>query len=485
MRPCCCREKKRAFGGTWDIQQQLAAGLILGVAGSIGRTRLDVAQLDRSLEKGATTLLLAVWRHKILFFLTAAMVFSSVVLVSLYIQPVYEGATLLIAGQAGLQQQVPEGIRKPAETAVALARVAESEEVVAEAVGKFGLQKLVQDIVPNRLSLSDRLRNLMFPSIILPKVELSPIEEYLPGIMLALSVKGELNSDIIRIAFRNKDPVVAANFANAIAQTFVDRQLALQSKPGATEFFRHQWERFEEDVKRASEELETFAVSTGIYAVDDQRQLLLRRLSDLSTAAALNRGSISDKAGQRQSLADQLRKLAPVARSSYVSALVDTLSVDRNAPVPRAGDSRITDDRSSDPPLLLIKVYQDSMAALFKVNSDLAGAQNMQKQQVDEVANLTAELALLSENEQKFARLKRAVGQATLNADLYERRMVEEQINAASNDAKFSSIKVLQKATIPLRPVFPNYILVAALGVMLGSAAGLGAALLSSRGGSH
>ena len=410
---------------------------------------MDVAELDRSIEKGATTLLAAVWRHKILFLLTAAMVFSSVVLVSLYIQPQYEGSTLLIAGQAGLQQQqAPEGIRKPAETAVALARVAESEEVVAEAIAKVGLQTLVQDIDPNRVSISNRLRKLLFPSITLP----------------------------------NKDPVVAANFANAVAQTFVDRQLALQSKPGAAEFFQNQWKRFDEEVKRASDELETFSISTGTYAADEQRQLLLRRLSDLSTAAALNRGSIADKAGQRQSLADQLRKLAPVARSPYVSALVDTLSVDRSAPAPRTSDSRIIDDRSSDPPLLLIKVYQESMAGLFKVNSDLAGAQNLQRQQVDEVANLTAELALLSENEQKFLRLKRAVAQATLNADLYERRMVEEQINAASNAAKFSSIKVLQQATIPLKPVFPNYTLVAALGVMLGGAAGLAAALLSSRG---
>lgn len=441
---------------------------------------MDVAELDRSLEKGVTTLLLAVWRHKILFLLTAAMVFSSVVLVSLYIQPVYEGSTLLIAGQAGLQQQAPEGVRKPAETAVALARVAESEEVVAEAIEKVGLQTLVQDIDPNRVSFSDRLRKLVFPGVIMPKIELSPIEKYLPGIKLALNVKGELNSDIIRIAFRNRNPVVAANFANAVAQTFVDRQLALQSKPGAANFFRHQWERFEEDVKRASDELEAFSVSTGIYAADDQRQSLLRRLSELSTAAALNRASISDKTGQRQSLADELRRLAPVARSPYVSALVDTLSVDRNAPAPRASDSRSIDDRSSDPPLLLIKVYQESMAALFKVNSDLAGAQSMQKQQADEVANLTAELVLLSENEQKFVRLKRVVGQATLSADLYERRMVEEQINAASNDAKFSSIKVLQKAVIPLKPVFPNYTLVAALGVMLGGLGGLGAVWAAS-----
>lgn len=442
---------------------------------------MDVAELDRSLEKGIRTLLLAVWRHKILFVVTGAIVFTGVVLVALYIRPVYEGSTLLIAGQAGLQQPAPEGARRPADTAVALARVAESEEVVAEAIEKVGLQSLVQDIIPNQASISDRLRKLVFPSIILPKFELSLIETYLPGIKLALSVKGELNSDIIRIAFRNRDPIVAANFANAVAQTFVDRQLMLQSRPGAADFFRHQRERFEDDIKYASDELEKFSISTGIYAAQDQRQLLLRRLNDLSTASALTRASISDKAGQRQSLADQLRKLAPVARSPYVSALVDTLAVDHPAPGPRTGESRAIDDRSTDPPLLLIKVYQESMVALFKVNSDLAGAQSMQKQQADEVASLISELNTLSENEQKFARLKRAVELATLNSDLYSRRMVEEQINAESNAAKFSSIKVLQKAVVPLKPVFPNYVLAAVLAAMLGGAAGLGAVVLSSR----
>ncbi len=445
---------------------------------------MDVAELDRSLEKGIRTLLLAIWRHKLLFIVTGGIVFIGVVLVALYIRPVYEGSTLLIAGQAGLQQQqVPEGARRPADTAVALARVAESEEVVAEAIEKVGLQNLVRDINPNQVSISDRLRKLVFPSVVLPKVDLSPIETYLPAIKLALSVKGELNSDIIRIAFRNWDPVVAANFANAVAQTFVDRQLTLQSRPGAADFFRRQRERFEDDIKRASDELEQFSVSTGIYAAEDQRQLLLRRLNDLSIASALTRASISDKAGQRQSLADQLRKLAPVARSPYVSALVDTLGADHAAPGPRTNDSRIIDDRSTDPPLLLVRVYQESMVALFKVNSDLAGAQSMQKQQADEVSNLTSELNALSENQQKFARLKRAVEQAALNSDLYSRRMVEEQINADSNAAKFSSIKVLQKATVPLKPVFPNYVLVAVFAAMLGGAAGLGAAVLGSRSG--
>jgi hypothetical protein len=62
---------------------------------------------------------------------------------------------------------------------------------------------------------------------------------------------------------------------------------------------------------------------------------------------------------------------------------------------------------------------------------------------------------------------------------LYSRRMVEEQIAADSNAAKFSSMKVLQSATVPFRPVFPNYWLVLVLAVFLSLTSGvLGATMM-------
>ena len=44
----------------------------------------------------------------------------------LMIQPMYEGATLLISGQASLEQ-TPDAVRKPVETPEALARIADSD----------------------------------------------------------------------------------------------------------------------------------------------------------------------------------------------------------------------------------------------------------------------------------------------------------------------------------------------------------------------
>ena len=442
---------------------------------------MDVTDLDRSLEQGIKRLFISIWQHWFAFGLTATVVFSALMIGVLRIPPVYEGSTLLIGGP-DTQEVSSDATRKTPESSVALARVAESEEVVGEAIDKIGLKTLTEGMSPKRVSLFERLRATIFPDVVTPHPELPARDIYLPRIKQALSVRGEPTSNIIRIAFRDHDPVIAAQFANAVAQTFVGRQIALQTRPGAATFFLRQRERFDNELKLASDALDKFSIETGIFAAGDQRELLLKRLNDISASLARSRGTIADKAGQRQALANQLRKLAPVARSSYVSSLVESLAADdSNGRAARASSSPEMTERASDPPLLLVRVYQDSMTELFKVNAELAGLENLQRQQIEETARLSSQLNSLSKKEQEYAALRRAVDQATYNSDLYARRMVEEQITAESNAAKLSSVKVLQKATVPVRPVFPNYILATLVAAALSATAGAGVALLMDR----
>ncbi len=435
---------------------------------------MDVAELDRSLEQGIRRLILAVWRHKFLAVLTSGLVFAALMVGVLAIRPLYEASTTLIGGQAELQR-TPGEAQKPAETGNALSRIADSDFVVRQAIEKVGLHRLVDNANPDQSGTFARIRALMFPSLVEPHKPISEIDALLPRIKAGLNVRAEPNSDIIHIAFKHKDPAIAAEFANAAGQAFVDRQIALFSRPGAAEFFMRQSKRFDDQIKQASDNLERFAVATGTYSAVDQQQMLLSRVSDLSSSLTATRSLISEKLGQRQALADELRKLAPVARSSYVSSIVDALSPGSSA---RSGENHALDDRSSDPPLLLVKVYQDSMDTLFKINADLTGTQNLQKQQTEELAKLTSDLNSLADNEQEFSRLRRAVAQATYNSDLYSKRMVEEQITAESDAAKFSSAKVLQQATQPLRPVFPNYILVTIVSFLFSLLVGVGVAFL-------
>ena len=439
---------------------------------------MDMIDIDRSLETASKAMLVRVWRHKIVFVLIAVLVGAPALLGLLLVRPTYEGTTLLVSGQASLAQG-PEQPRNPTVTPEALSRIAESEEVVSAAIQKVGLDKVAAGPPGHPESIFQRIRHTLFPSRVPPSRALSPLEAELPRIKLGLTVHTETNSEVIRISYRNRDPIVAADFANAVAQAFVDRQILLYSRPGAVDFFLREQRRFEDLARAEADRLQQFETKTGFYSAADQKQLWLKRLNDLDAAQALTNGLITQKTAEQVALAESLHKLAPVARSPYVSALVDNLSGGRT------GDSQGSVGallgQTADPPQLLIKVYQDSMVTLFQTNADLAGARSLEKQQRAEIDAVRADLDRLTDNEQEFDRLTRAVAQATYNADVFAKRMVEEQINAELSAARFSSLKVIQKATVPLRPVSPNYP-VATIAILLASLlAGVAAALLRSR----
>ena len=211
-----------------------------------------------------------------------------------------------------------------------------------------------------------------------------------------------------------------------------------------------------------------------MFSAQEQRELLLKRRDALALSVASTRGLVAQKTAERQALADELRKLIPVARSPYVSSLVESLGGERSSSRP---DSRVTDDRSTDPPLLLVRVYQETMVSLFKANSDLVAAQSLQKQQSDDVETITRELNILLGDQEEFTRLKADVDRATQNLELYSKRMIEEQIDAELARARFSSVKILQEAVPSGQPVSPNYQVMTLAAAVL---AGMGGVVMTS-----
>lgn len=426
---------------------------------------MDIAALDRSVEQRVLQVFAVLWRYKLLFALTAATAFSALSLMVLALQPSFEATAVLVSGQGSLET-TSGNARQVNEAPQTLMRIAESEEVVRRAIETVGPADLAPETNLNQQSGIDRLRAMIFGVEMVRRTAADPVTALLPSVMARFSVRAEPTSGVIRISFRHGDPETATQFANAAAQAFVDRYIALYSRPGAVQFFMNQQGRLDQDFAEASQRFEQFSKQTGVFAVEQQRELLLRRLSELDAALAQTRNTVAEKQGQRQALGEQLRRLAPVARSNYVSSLVDSLAGERPQATTRTPDSRALDERASDPPLLLVRVYQDSMVTLFKINGELAGAQNAQAQLAEEQTRLTMQLNKLAEVTEEYARLRRAVDQAATSSDLNSRRMVEEQINAELSAARFSSVRMLQRATVPLRPAFPNYqlgLLVAAI----------------------
>jgi len=287
----------------------------------------------------------------------------------------------------------------------------------------------------------------------------------------------EGRSDLLRISFRHPDPAVAAEFLNELANALVATQADLVHIPGADIFFQQQSKRLEQEAEKAGSDLRNFSVSASIYSVVDQRSLLLKRADDLSSQIAATRGSIEDRKGQRQAIADQLHVLRPVNQSKTVTGIVNNL---------RGRDARDSENAVGNvpafeeaPPLLLVKVYQDAMASLLKANTDLNGLLRLEKLLVAELEKINGELASLSSKEAEYEGLKRVLVRASAAADHYGSRVIDEQINLdIAKKAQLSSVRVVQVAEKPIQPVFPRMMHLVALALAGGTALGSAIVLL-------
>jgi uncharacterized protein involved in exopolysaccharide biosynthesis len=288
-----------------------------------------------------------------------------------------------------------------------------------------------------------------------------------------ITAKQEGRSELLRISFRYPDPAVAARFLTELANALVAVQADLVQTPGADIFFEDQTKRLQIEAEKSATELQNFSVGAAIYSVAEQRALLLKRANELSTQISTTRAQIQDRKGQKQSIVDQLLVLRPVQQSKTVTNIVNSLGA-RDYPVTpnAAGTQQSFDDT---PPLLLIKVYQDAVATLFKVNTELNGSLKLESLLADELEHVNAELASLSSKESQYDQLKRALVRASGAADHYGARVIEEKINLdIAKKTQLSSVRVIQGADRPLRPVFPqkfHFVLLALLGgLLIGSA---------------
>ncbi len=433
-------------------------------------------------------LLPSLWHRRRLIY--ASVAFTSLAAFFIYaaVGERYEAYTLLRVGQ-GIKDRVTGTINAPFGEGVdltsrldSLARIGATDHVIQQAASQVGPERLAQGFETTLLAqLRQTAPTLEF---LKPLYNLFPErkkkvpddgqevdQEMIAGLRNLISAKQEGRSDLLRISFRYSDPDVAADYLNKLANALVATQADLVQVPGAETFFEQQAKRLEQEAEKAAADLQSFSVAASIYSVGDQRALLLKRASELAASMAATRSAIEERKGQKQAILDQLQVLKPVTQSKTVSSMVSSLA----GPGFRsnAGQSNATADDT--PPLLLVRLYQDAMAALLKSNSDLSGYINVEKMIRTEIEQVNSELASLSSKEAEYDRLKRILTRASASAEHYASRMGEEQINSdIAKKTQLSNVRVVQIAESPISPLFPTIAHLAVLailgGILLGSA---------------
>ncbi|MEK9284623.1 MULTISPECIES: hypothetical protein [unclassified Bradyrhizobium] len=381
-----------------------------------------------------------------------------------------------------------------------LARLAETDDVVREAANKVGLQRLFPDLDRmhsndgtliaelgvKRWFSADQISTLRETAAKLGLERLLPAHEnrrkddiLISMLRRSMSAQAEGKTDLLKISFPHRDPVIAAEFVNALADALVAKQVELLNVPGAFQFFVVQRKQLQEEVQKAASRLENFSAAVSIYSIHDQRTLLLNRADQLNQSLSSTQGSIVELQGRKEALTEQLLRLKPVTQSQYVSGIVSSLGATN---VERAESdaktSRTERSLTEAPPLLLIRVYQDTMDTLFKVNADLAGAKNRETHFGTELQRVNNELSTLSSREAEYNRLSRDLALAVAAAESYAKRTTEERINTSLANARVSGLRIAQLARPPDSPAFPQLIIFLALGLVGGAVLASAAALL-------
>jgi uncharacterized protein involved in exopolysaccharide biosynthesis len=444
-----------------------------------------------------------IWARKLTFCLIFSVIAGSSIAFCYLAAPIFQSEALIMVSEGQSQQsRFPETLRYQINSQL---YTVESEDVLRQAIAAVGARRLLAEPARQRdseaapaavdfavLNLIKRAAAsigalLPFPKEAaeqLPQPAESESDFALLMVRRQLAVAALKDSQVLQLTFRNTDPVLAQEFLSSVVAAFLHRQADLSGNAEAPSFFRQQASRYRSDYEGTSAKLREFAKLHSTYAIRQEVELALSRRDEILGKLATTRGSIADKEAQVATLQDTLSQLR-----KRISIPSEILGPKFQVP---AGRDLLTDNKvpQNDPPLLLVRVFQETAQSLVNLNAGVVGLHALEESQRKALANVEAKLADLSSAESEFDRLKSEVDQASAILESHVKRAAEAQMTADwSASEKLSNVKVLQAATKPVKPVFPQKPILIALGgiiaLMGGAAACVGLETLARRRHAH
>jgi polysaccharide biosynthesis transport protein len=339
-------------------------------------------------------------------------------------------------------------------------QILQSQTVVHAAVSALKPEILYPNLASSQTSsLFGKAINWLRPE----SIEQQPIDVAYQKVASALSVRAEPRTNLIRISFVHGDPYIAAALTRVLVNSFFDLHAQLAANNGTTDFVEGQKQRYVLDSERASARISEFAQANSIFDMKEQQKLLLSRRSDLLSGLASTRSSVAEKEAEAHEFARQLANLKLTKLLAPVAAMALDAKPDETSPKTDPSTPFI----HGDPPLLLVRVYQDTVQLLVRTNSEVVGFKSLGLQQEAEVATVEKELNALVGKEAKFYELQQDFDLARQNAAKFAEKAFEQDLDAALAMRKFSKLRVVEEASRPTRPIFPQPVPFLVFGLLL------------------
>lgn len=316
----------------------------------------------------------------------------------------------------------------------------QSDSVLRPVVERFHLAAHEEENFDNKLPTS--------------RVENAPVK------LTRLKVARPPNTYLLLISYRSPDPELAANVANAVAQSYIlhTYNLRFTASAGLSSFMEKQLEELKAQMERSSARLADFERDLSVINPDEKTSILSARLLQLNTeftAAQAERvrkqaaydsvKSGSLEAAQASTQGEQLRKLADHLDEAREKFAVVKSQYGAGHPEYKKAYSQVRE----------LETQFDSLRSNItkRVSTEYQESTDREKMLHQAVTDVKAEFDRLNARSFEYKAVKQ---EADADKGLYNelvRKIKEAGINSSFQN---SSIRLSDAARPPLQPVFPD-----------------------------
>ncbi len=322
-----------------------------------------------------------------------------------------------------------------------------------------------------------------------------------------LSLEVVPDSSILLVAYESGDGKLAQDVAAAYVSRYLDLRLDVRDSNKGAVFLEGERAQMIKKVQDLEDQVRTIKDEAGVGNIDEQRQILQQRIGAMQSDVAGARATYVTGEAEVGKLEERIKDVAPrvvtqetvqqamswrdeqkktvakleldlanaLARYSSSSPHVEILQKSLDA----ARASLNTDNGGNERVEAINPIWQAMQQRLEDARTNTQVARAREAALVAEIA--TAEIKLKSVNDVEL-RIKQLLRSANLREDqLKAISMAADRASllAAFQDEKLNNVSIVQPATLPLKPVAPNRLMLLVLGMFVAGTGAVGLGIAS------
>ncbi len=327
---------------------------------------------------------------------------------------------------------------------------------------------------------------------------IDPVQEAIILMEKDLSVKAGRSANLITVSYRSEDPGLAADVVNTLINNYQEKRLQILGDSKPTLFLENKVSTSYKRLRDSEKKLEAFKQANHVSVFEDQRTMLLQNRVSLSTSVSDSQTLIKELHEKLSVLQNETKAISkvspntsgPETRDDPESQLLslkrkeqELLSKYKDTNPLIAGvrqEMKVVEDfmakRKKDTGVSTNSVYGELQKEIITTKAELASQQARFTEQKQQLESLDKEIQTLDLQENDVKDLHRELSSNELMYQTYSKRLEEARISDDMDLQKMTSISVIEKASVPVRPVSPHRLL--GFFLLLSAIAGLGGGIV-------